>query len=275
MTDDLIDRYLDFQRSRSFSAMTVKRRRQALIGFERHLHGVGLLDATAEDVEAWLRTKSSPRTRHAYRSDLAGFYSWAVRRHHATTNPVADTGSIRLPKPLPRPIGPEVHVALMTGPLRTRRMVALGMYAGLRCAEIAVLDGSDLWTHRDPPLLMVRDGKGGKDRVVAMHPTLVELFHGAQPAGPLFPGRERGTVAAGTVSALLSRHLHRCGIDATAHQLRHTFGTEMTRAARGNLVAVAAAMGHGSMQTTRGYVGWDGDSAVIIAAMFPDGDEAA
>ena len=103
-----------------------------------------------------------------------------------------------------------------------------------------------------------------------MHPALVELLASEEaPQGYLFPGiRGHDHVTAGTVSALLSRHLHRCGIDATGHALRHTFGTEMARSAGGNLVAVAAAMGHGSMETTRGYVGWGGDAAGIISRMY-------
>lgn len=271
--DVLIDAYAQFQAGRAYSPNTIKRRTLALASFERWLDGVELVAAAPTDIEGWLRTKASPKTRHAYRSDLMGFYDWAVRRGHATVNPVIDTGTIRLPKPLPRPIGPEVRIALVSGHLRTRRMVALGLLAGLRCAEIAALDGTDLHTHVSPPVLHVRDGKGGKDRVVPMHPELVAIMKGAPKAGPLFPGRRLGHVKPATVSALLSRHLRRCGITATPHQLRHTFGTEMARAARGNLVAVAATMGHGSMQTTRGYVGWSGESADIIASMY--GGDAA
>lgn len=159
--------------------------------------------------------------------------------------------------------------ALMFGPLRTRRAVALGLFAGLRCAEIAALDGSDVWTHQAPAVLVVRNGKGGKDRVVPLHPVLVELLDGVPAAGPLFPGLGgRAHVAPDTISALIRRHFARCGISATPHQLRHTFGTELARQANGNLVAVAAAMGHGSTNTTMQYVGWGGESAAIIAQMF-------
>lgn len=265
----MIDQFSDYQRARGFSPNTVARRRTAVEGFRKFMQPAGLEDATAMDVEEWLLTKPTAKTRHAYRSDLRQFYEWARRRVGWTVNPVTDTDPIKVPKSLPRPIGPEVYVALNTGRMRVRRMVALGMYAGLRCAEIAALEAGDIWLHQEPPVLVVRHGKGGKDRVVGVNPELIPYLKGIPKSGPLFPGqRGRGHVSAGSVSALLSRHLRRCGIEATPHQLRHTFGTEMARQARGNLVAVAAAMGHETTQTTMGYVGWSGESAEIIAAMF-------
>jgi integrase/recombinase XerD len=266
----IVDQFSAYQHAGGLSAKTISRRRTALRGLEQLVGD--LLTATPEDVGRYLSTKPSPKTKHAYRSDLIGFYDWAINRGHARFNPARSTRSIRLPKPIPRPIGPEVRTALLVGSRRTRRMVALGLYAGLRCAEIAAIDGSDLFLHLDPPMLHVRNGKGGKDRAIPIHPELVELLRGAPAAGPLFPG-QRGNehVSGGSVSALLSRHLKRCGIDATPHQLRHTFGTEMTKMARGNLVVVADAMGHSSMQTTRGYVGWSGQAYDVIAAMYGDG----
>lgn len=274
MMGNIVDGFSAYQHAGGLAPKTISRRRTTLDGLERLVGD--LLTATPEDIIRYLSTKRSPKTKHAYRSDLIGFYDWAIDRGHATFNPARSTRPVRLPKPIPRPIGPEVRVALLTGPRRTRQMVALGLYAGLRCAEIAALDGSDLFLHLDPPMLHVRLGKGGKDRAIPMHPELVELLHGTPAAGPLFPGqRGRPNVLPSSVSALLSRHLRRCGIDATPHQLRHTFGTEMTKMARGNLVVVADAMGHASMQTTRGYVGWSGQAYDVIAAMYGDGGDAA
>lgn len=56
------------------------------------------------------------------------------------------------------------------------------------------------------------------------------------------------------VGERITRHLRDCGIKATAHALRHTFGTECARASGGDVVQVAALMGHASPSTTMGYV---------------------
>ena len=273
MYRQMLGQYAAYEVAGGLDPKTIKRHRLTLGAFARVVPD--LVSATTDDVIVFLGSYQSPKTKHAYRSDLRGFYAWAQRRGHVAANPVDGTRTVRLPRPVPRPLGPEVRRALEVGPRRTRRMVALGLYAGLRCAEIAALDGADVHMHTDPPMLHVRDGKGGRDRVVPMHPELVEMMWNVAPAGPLFPGlRGRPHVSAGSVSALLSRHLKRCGIDATPHQLRHTFGTEMTRRAHGNLIVVADAMGHTSMQTTRGYVGWSGQAYPVIAAMY-GGDDAA
>lgn len=260
--------YCSYQTARGFSARTVHRRLAALDGFGAFIRPTELRDATASDVEEWLLTKASATTRHAYRSDLNRFYAWAVRRCGYETNPISDTDPIKVPKSLPRPIGPEVAAVLIVGRRRTRQMAGLGLFAGLRCAEIAAICSEDIWTHQAPAVLVVRNGKGGKDRVVPMHPELVALLADRPRTGPLFRNSSGHTIRAASVSALLSRHLRRCGIEATPHQLRHTFGTEFARHAGGNLVATAAAMGHGSTQTTMGYVGWSGESAGIVARMF-------
>ena len=146
----------------------------------------------------------------------------------------------------------------------TRLMCAFAAYAGLRCAEIANLDRDDLSLHTIPPVLAVRAGKGNKDRLVPIHPDLVTLI-GKQRPGPLFD------VCPKTVGRKIAEHLRGLGIDATAHQLRHTFGTELARAADGNVILVAKLMGHENVQTSMNYIGWaGGESASVVGRMFPD-----
>ena len=70
----------------------------------------------------------------------------------------------------------------------------------------------------------------------------------------------------------MTDHLARCGVTATPHQLRHTFGTEFARVSNGNLVQLAALMGHDSIDTTMGYVGWAGDGADAVGRMYPIAD---
>jgi integrase len=256
----VIDQFSSYQEGRGFSEHTIRRRRLTVANFARHLEPATLGDATLVDVEEWLNSHSGLRTRHAYQSDLRVFYRWAVKRHLLDRNPLDESETIRLPKSQPRPIGPEVTAALVTGSLRVRRMVALGLYAGLRCAEIANLDGADIdLVHRT---LHVRQGKGRKDRTMRLHPALAELFAKVGP-GPVFTF-DGHRIQPESVSRTIRRHLKRLGIDATAHQLRHTFGTAAARAAKGDVVKVKTAMGHATAQTTFGYIGLTGDETAFI-----------
>jgi integrase len=146
-------------------------------------------------------------------------------------------------------------------------MMMLGAFAGLRVSEIASLAYEELHLKRVPPMLIVRKGKGSKDRVVPLHPSLVSRLQG-EAGGWVFPSRGGGHIHPGTVSRRIGGVFTRLGIDSTAHCLRHTFGTEAARVARGNLVAVAKLMGHSSIQTTNGYVGWSPETAELVAQMY-------
>jgi integrase len=269
----ILDDYERYQTTRGFSPCTIKRRRTTLTQFGRLLSPKQFDRATLADVEEFLAMFPAARTRHAYKSDLCSFYGWSVTRELLPSNPAAQVDPVKVPRSLPRPIGPEIKVALLVGTRRIRQMVGLGLYAGLRCAEIAAVDVSDIATWSTPPTLVVRGGKGARDRVVPLHPELVELLADRPRSGPMFPNRAGRPVRASSVSQTIRRHLLRCGIDATPHQLRHTFATEMTRRARGDVFTVATVMGHSSVNDTMRYAGWSGAAAEIVALMF--GGDAA
>lgn len=236
----LIEQFAAYQRLCGFTPATIRRRTATL----RQLARAGALTrVTVGDLESFLGGKSPPTTRHAYRSDLRAFYSWATERGHTDSDPTSALHAIKVPHGLPRPLNVDDlqgAIAAATGDVRL--MLMLGAYAGLRRMEIAALDADDV---RDG-LLVVRGGKGGKDRVVPLHPALAAAL--ADRTGPVFP-----THSPESVGRLIARHLRACGINATAHQLRHTFGTELARVSGGDVLVVGEVMGHSSATTTLGY----------------------
>jgi integrase len=251
----VIEQFGAYQRGRGFSEATVKRRRLTLRALALYWAPRTWAELTTMEIEEWLSTYQAARTRAAYRSDVRMFYEWAHDRGLLEANPAAKVGKVKVPKSLPRPLGPEAQVLLTTGNRKTRQMVALALFAGLRCGEIAVLRAEDVWLHHEDAVLVVRDGKGAKDRTIPVSAELREALGNLPSSGPLFPGlRGRATLTPGTVSARISRHLRRHGIDATPHQLRHTFGTGVARRSGGDVVLTAEWMGHGSTNTTMGYI---------------------
>lgn len=264
----IMDQFSAYQRGRGFSRKTIDRRRGTLRSLCRFLDPKPLDRATTIDIEEWLNTFEMARTKHAYRSDVRVFFHWAVTRELLEVNPAALVDPIKVPKSLPRPIGDQVAAAFTVGTRRTRRMVALGLYAGMRNGEIAKLDAGDVALHHDPVLVTVRNGKGGRDRVIPAHPVLVDYLRDIPRSGPVFPNRHGDAITSNSVWRAIHHQFGLVGLDATPHQLRHTFGTEFARMANGDLRTLAAVMGHESMNTTLGYVGWTGESAGIIAAMY-------
>ena len=102
------------------------------------------------------------------------------------------------------------------------------------------------------PLLVVRNGKGGKDRQVPLHPALASALTSRRVQGALVPW------SPDALGRRARAHLHACGYDASIHALRHSFGTELARVLKGNVVAVGRAMGHEKADTSLQYIGWNG-----------------
>lgn len=264
------DQFAAHMRYRHLSPATIRRRRATLHLFERYLAPKDLVLASQNDIEAFLSTRTAARTKHAYRSDLRTFYQWLTDKELIEVSPAAKVAGIRIPKSLPRPLtASDVLGSLTFGSRKVRRMIALALFAGLRCHEIAGLKAEDVWLHGDPPMLVVRHGKGAKDRAIPMHPELVSLMRDIPPSGPVFPGRDRPQMRPYSVSSAITRHLERAGIDGTPHQIRHTFGTELARQSGGDLLLTATLMGHESTATTMGYVRLTpGLAGAIVATMF-------
>lgn len=264
MRSDPVAAFRRHQSARNLSPATIRRREVSLRQFAADIAPMPLLGADAHLIDEWLARYRTPSTRRAYRSDLQAFYSWAAKRD-LCANPVVKTDSVRVPKPLPRPVPPAYLPAILaTATPDVRLMTALAAYAGLRVAEISALDAADLDLTSEAPLLAVRCGKGRKDRIVPIHPDLATLLRSAPRSGPVVG------VCPSTVGRKVSEHLRSLGIEATCHQLRHSFGTELARTTEGNLILVARLMGHGDVSTTMGYIGWSGGAgAAAIKGMYP------
>jgi integrase len=258
MTDaELIDAFTAYQATRGYAATTRKRRRSTLRKLAGQMAPVSMLTASWEDVDDMLNDVTVASSRHAYRSDLSAFFEWARKRHLVERNPIEDVDRIKVPKSLPKP-APRAAIenALATAPGDVQLAILLGALAGLRVGEIAALDASACHLDVKPPVVHVQNGKGGKDRIVPLHPLLVARLR--RRTGWLFPARTAtGHATAKALGARISNALSFGEVRVTSHQLRHYFGTEAARASNGNVILVGSLMGHASPTTTMGYIGWN------------------
>jgi integrase len=256
----LIAPFAAYQRVRGFSDRTVDRRTWSLTLWATHLEQHATTEPTATDVETFLARWPSAQSRYSVRSDLHQFYRWAIMRDHLTVDPTLKTDPPRLPRRAVTPVESSdvrLLVDVLTGPVRT--MVMLGAFGGLRVSEIAALDAADV--RLDRRALVVRNGKGGKDRVIPLAPELVAELAAVTPSsGPLFPG-----VSGQGVSWRIRTEFRRHGINRRPHDLRAGAATALARRANGNLVAVAQFLGHESVVTTQRYVRWEPESAHLVA----------
>ena len=129
---------------------------------------------------------------------------------------------------------------------------------GLRCGEVAAVrpEHLDLTTCR----LMIREGKGAKDRIVWFSDDLrdlIERWLQRRPASEwLLSTRHQTQVNTRYLRELVKRKAMAAGISeadrVTPHTLRHTFATDLFRSER-NILLVQRALGHSSITTTQIY----------------------
>ena len=224
-----------------------------------------LLDFTTEQLEDWLdRQNITLRSRKAYLSHIHAFYSWLVISGQRLDDPTTPIVAPKVPRMLPRPIdGDDLDMALRMAPPRMRAWLALACYEGFRCHEIALLNREDVLDRHDPPLLRVVDGKGGKQGVIPLHPDVLAALEecGMPASGPVFVSSRGGRFHPGTVSGYVAAYLHGLGVPATAHMLRHWFGTTVY-ADTHDLRLTQEVMRHSDPSSTAGYVAFNEPGAV-------------
>ena len=268
----VIRRWLRDQDRRGLRPLTITKRRTDMAAICRWAHPRSLFDFDREDVEEFLDSRRlSPRTRYAWLSTLETFYDWAIDEDITKANPAARIRRPKMRRSIPRPISSDdLEHAMGQADPKLRALMALAAWEGLRCGEIANLQRQDILDTHEPPLLVVSDGKGGHQRILPLNPdVLVALRLHGLPArnGFVFPSRSGRRAPAYEVSHAINRHLEGLGIEATAHMLRHWFGTSIYAATR-DIRVTQELMGHQSPNTTAGYVAWSPvDAAAAVQGL--------
>lgn len=216
------------------------------------------------DVETWLDTlEIGVGARRNYLGHLHQFFVFSAE---ATGRPGLPTEKIRRPKQprrLPRPMRDEhLALALERAPsAEIRSWLLLGAYEGLRCQEIAGLDVDDV--RLEDSSLLVRRGKGRKERLVPLHPLVADALEKLPmpSSGAIFTmaGSSR-RVPPYVVSQRINRFLDTLEVPSTAHALRHWFATNLLRGTH-DLRIVQEMLGHSSVATTQIYTAFDNDLA--------------
>lgn len=140
---------------------------------------------------------------------------------------------------------------------RTLLFCAYG--AGLRVSEAAKLCVGDIDAKR--MVIVVRDGKGGRDRYATLSPVLLaalrSYYKAARPPQPyLFQCRiPARPVPVEGVQTALRMALHRSGVSKriTPHSLRHAFATHSLESGT-DLRVIQVLLGHANIRSTVRYV---------------------
>jgi integrase/recombinase XerC len=144
--------------------------------------------------------------------------------------------------------------------LRDRAIFETLYSSGLRVGELVGLNWRDI--DEELGMVMIRSGKGNKDRLVPLgEPALDALLAWRrampiawEPTGPVITNLRGGRLTTRSVEMILQRRLEAAGVSTavTPHGLRHSFATHML----GNgadLRSIQEMLGHASLATTQRY----------------------
>ncbi|MCH7415759.1 tyrosine-type recombinase/integrase [Belliella sp. R4-6] len=136
-------------------------------------------------------------------------------------------------------------------------MLSLIYACGLRRSELLNIQLSHIDSKRN--LLIIKQSKGKKDRVVPLSTKLIELmrsyFKAYRPSTFLFEGEKVGTPYSGSsLQQVLKKALANAGIKrpVTLHWLRHSYATHLLESGT-DLRYIQELLGHSSSKTTEIY----------------------
>ena len=143
---------------------------------------------------------------------------------------------------------------------RDRAIVELLYSTGLRVSELTNLCWRDIDTELE--MVMVRSGKGNKDRLVpAGEPAMDAIAAWRKvmpleptPDGPVFTNLRGSRLTTRSIQKMVEKRLLNAGIDTplTPHGLRHCFATHLLNAGA-DLRSIQEMLGHSSLATTQRY----------------------
>ena len=203
---------------------------------------------------------------------LRRFCRWAHETGRIASDPGREIRSVRIAVRR-QPLGLAEHechsmfrAAGQSGHGLARRnlaLVHLMIQAGLRVSEVASLVFSDLTLNERSGSVLIRQGKGRKERTVPLNATarrhLRAYIESRGTLGPLdrvFESKRGRPVSVRTIQSQISELGRRAGIKrirVSPHTLRHTFALGYLRQNPGKLVELANLLGHESLDTTAIY----------------------
>jgi integrase/recombinase XerC len=167
---------------------------------------------------------------------------------------------------------PEVHSLLRVAgesqynlAPRNYALVQIMLQAGLRVGEVAALKINDVIVRERVGSVLVRQGKGLKEREIPLNATARRALRnyldtrgqGQKQDEPLFLTERKKAMPKRTIQSVISQLGKKAKITRvkfSAHTLRHTFALNYLKQNPGKLVELASLLGHESLDTTAVYL---------------------
>ena len=273
----LLEQFCDYSLSiRGYSKDTIRRYRYVIKSCGKFTGITQISQVTEEGIRALFyfgrtQRKWSVNTFIVYHKTLLVFFRWCVKQGYLTKNPILEIEVPKLEKKLPPKLNKQITLRLLeivyNYPYehrflryRNHAIFSTFVFAGLRKQELLNLKFNDVDT--DNLTIFIRQGKGGKDRIIPISFTLAQTLQRylverkrLNKVNPEFFSSLRGNVGFtdGGLKKLVEQMRKSSGIPFSVHKLRHTFATLMLEGGC-DIFSLSKMMGHSDIKTTTIYL---------------------
>lgn len=206
---------------------------------------------------------AAPATVNRALISLSIFCQWAQEQGIMVTNPSKGIKSIAVEELAPHWLNRSQQAAFVRAvqagkSLRDLAVCGLMLHAGLRVSEVCALYRRDLFLQQRSGSVLVRQGKGNKQRRVPLHVTIRRILLDYLVSLPdsqqvLFASDRAEHLTSRAVQHLVNRYAYNAHLDkVTPHILRHSFCKNLVDVGI-SLDKVALLAGHTSLDVTRRY----------------------
>src|SRR5919202_1509572 len=217
------------------------------------------------DYKAHLRTvqRRQAATVNRRLAALRKFFLWAQATGRIAELPTAAVKGVpaapRAPKSLPKRDVDRLIREAQKGNKRNLAIVQLLRHTGIRVGELCNLRVADIRTSERKGSVLVRSGKGDKDRTVPLNHDVREALEAYLKVRPesaddhLFLGQRGEPLHTDGVQLIVRKLARRAGLQGvTPHVLRHSFAKHVLDAGE-DLATVSRLLGHERLETTAIY----------------------
>lgn len=273
---DIISDFIKYLTSIDRSKQTINGYRKELNYFNNYMTEknntlVYLEDITLEDLEAYILylkqkgNKSASRSRVVY--ILRSFYNYAVRRDLCTKNLAVLIEPVKVKQEKPDYLTEKEFKELrdeIQQPI-VRTAVETMFYSGMRISEVTNLSKHDVHLDEESKYIQVVGGKGNKDRTIPISIKLEKILkHYLKEIRPkiesdnFFCTEISGALSNSYINSEIRLALEKLpwGSDKkiSAHNLRHSFASNIMMDKNASLSSVKTLLGHEDLRVTSRYI---------------------
>lgn len=269
-------------KSKRYSESTIKTYSEALTTFLRFFHSKPILDIENEDL---IRFNNEYILVQKLSSSFQNQIVNAIKLYFSSRKGMKlDPELVHRPrreKTLPNVLSKEEVKGILEAPtnLKHRAMLSLIYACGLRRSELLNLTFKDIHSERN--LLLIKQSKGKKDRIVPISNKIIELlrvyYKAYKPKTWLFEGQnENENYSERSIQLVLTQAVKKAKIEkpVTLHWLRHSYATLPIAIgileSGTDLRYIQELLGHSSSKTTEIYTHVSARNLQQIRSPFDD-----